>query len=197
MPAGGPAIRCSWGGEEVLAHVARLFGAEALKPLEGLRVLTCSDSFTEAYALTPEVAEAVQALMAAGRVPFSAGLYLGRVRRSRPYFIPSHNLVQEIYRALGRPVRAYTIGEHGLRPYLYGRDALAASLKQCHPPIEAGEVVAIIDEEGWVYGIGLSTKNSCEEAQKAKPNEAIAKNIFDIGWYIRSQTRKERKYKIT
>lgn len=196
MPAGGPTIRCSWGGEEILAHVARLFGEEALRPLEGLQVLICRNSFTEAYALTPEVAEAVKALMAAGRVPFSAGLYIGRLRQARPYFIPSHNLVQEIYRALGRPVRAFTIGEQGIRPYLYGKDVLAASLKQCHPPIEAGEVVAIIDEDGWVYGIGLSTKNNCREARKAKPSEVIAKNVFDVGWYIRSQTRKERKYKI-
>lgn len=190
-------IRCSLGGEEVFEHVERLFGSKALSALEGYTPLYCSGEFTEVYLLKPELVETVRRLLRSGRVPYSAGLYAGRLRISKPRFIPSHILVEKVYRVLGTPVRAVVLAEKGLKTVLYGRDVLRASVMRCFEPVEPEEVLSVLGPDGYVYALALSMVESCRSLEEMKPLDIVAKNIFDLGWYLRGGTKpRESKYKL-
>ena len=193
-------IRCVIDGAECLRvsrEVARLFGKEVADgALKNFAIMVCSDAFVETYALSKEVARVVEVLFSSGYIPYSAGMYLGRLRKARPVFIPSTQLLELLYSTHGL-ARAFMIGESGVRPFLYGKDVLGVSLLKCFPPIEPGEVVGIVGRDGSIYGLGLSTVGSCEEAYRLRGSRrVIARNIFDVGWYIRGISLGERKYKV-
>lgn len=190
-------IKCSLGGEEVFEHVGRLFSSKALSALEGYIPLYCSGGFTEVYLLKPELVEAVRRLLRGGRVPYSAGLYAGRLRAEKPRFIPSHILVEKVYRVLGTPVRAVVLAEEGLKTVLYGRDVLRASVLRCFEPVEPGEVLSVLGPDGYVYALALSRLGSCRSLEEMKPLDVVAKNVFDLGWYLRGGTKpRESKFKL-
>lgn len=193
----GRRLRCSLGGAEVFAHVSRLFGESALGALEGYTPIYCAGIFTEVYLLREPTLEAVELVVRSGRVPYFAGLYAGRLRSSRPTFIPSHILIERVYEHLGRPVRALGASETGVKVVLYGRDLLAESVVSCYEPVEAGEVVSVVGPDGRVYAVGLSRISSCEEVGRLGKTGAVARTIFDLGWYLRGGTvPREAKYRL-
>ena len=63
------------------------------KVIGGLTGLICTGVFTEAYLLTESLLNAVTRLIGSGRVPYAAGIYVGRLRKVRPTFIPSHDFL--------------------------------------------------------------------------------------------------------
>jgi ribosome biogenesis protein Nip4 len=196
MPPKGT-VRCRVGGGELGEEVDRLFGAGALRALAGYVPMYCWSSFTEVYLLREELLEAVDRVLSSGRVPYSAGLYAGRLRRSRPRFIPSHLLVERVYEALGRYVRALEASEQGVRVVLYGRDLLRVSTLRCFEPVERGEVVSVVGTDGRVYALGLSEVDSCSELERLRAEDVVARVIFDLGWYLRGGTvARERKYRV-
>lgn len=190
-------MKCVLGGGEVLAHVSRLYGARALGAIEGYTPLYCSGPFTEVYLLEAQLVGAVETIIESGRVPYFAGVYAGRLRTARPRFIPSHILIERIYKYLGHPIRAFKALEPGVRVVLYGRDLLAESVDSCYEPVEAGEVVSVVGLDGYVYALGLSKVSSCGEMSKLKKADAVAQIIFDLGWYLRGGTApREAKYRV-
>lgn len=196
MPPKGT-VRCRVGGSELEEHVTRLYGAEAIRAIAGYVPMYCWSSFTEVYLLREELLEVVERVLSSGRVPYSAGLYAGRLRRSRPKFIPSHVLVERVYEVLGRYVRAFEAAEQGVKVVLYGRDLLKSSTLRCFEPVERGEVVSVVGTDGRVYALGLSEVSSCSELGKLRAEDAVARVIFDLGWYLRGGTvARERKYKV-
>ena len=193
--AGG--IKCVLGGDRVLKLIEYLLGPDARSIAESLgTVLVCSGEFSEVYLVSNLMADAIATLFKRGYVPYSAGLYAGRLRRSRPEFIPSVSLLQIIYDSVG-PRRAIEVSEEGLKPFLYGNDILRKSVTKCYEPVSRGEVVGILGSDGYVYGVGLSNVDSCSELSKLRDLDEVAKNVFDIGWYLRGGTEpRERKYKV-
>lgn len=200
-------LRCRAGGIEcvvsvdlelkVLNHISRLFGPDVSRYVSSLgRVIVCSGIFSEAYLVSSELLGVVKELFRSGYVPYSVGLYLGRLRFSRPYFIPSVNLLEVIYRRFG-PRRALIVSESGIRPFLYGNDVLKASIISCYEPLSKGDVVGILGSDGYVYGVGLCMISSCSDVGRLKELEVVAKNIFDVGWYLRGGTEaRERMFKV-
>ena len=196
MPPKGT-VRCGLGGGELEEHVTRLYGAGATRVLIGYVPMYCWSSFTEVYLLREELLEAVDKILNSGRVPYSAGLYAGRLRGSRPLFIPSHLLVERVYGVLGRYVRAFEAADQGVRVVLYGRDLLKSSTLRCFEPLEIGEVVSVVGTDGRVYALGLSEVSSCSELEKLGAEDTVARVIFDLGWYLRGGTvARERKYRV-
>ncbi len=190
-------MKCVLGGGEVFAHVARLFGEEALGAVEGYTPVYCFGVFTEVYLLKEPLLGAVELVMRSGRVPYFAGLYAGRLRSSRPAFIPSHILVEKIYRHLGRLVRAVRGSEAGIKAVLYGRDLLAESATSCYEPVELGDVLSVVGPDGRVYAVGLSRISSCEELGRLGRTDTVVKTVFDLGWYLRGGTvPREVKYRL-
>lgn len=158
-------------------------------------LLLCTDRFTEVFILNARMTEAVDKALTYGVTPYSAGLYLGRIRKGKPQFIPSTNILHEIYHETGEVVNALIVAEEGLKPFLYGGDILKKSVINCHEPVRKGDVVAVLGADMLIYGLGLSKIGSCDELGSKKDLEEVASNIFDVGWYIRGEVRKERKYK--
>lgn len=192
----GGGLRCEIGGDEVLAHIVRLYGEGALGALRGYTPMYCSGAFTEVYLLHARLLEAVETILASGRVPYFAGLYAGRLRSARPKFIPSHLVIERVYRHLGRPVRAVRALERGIKAILYGRDLLAESASSCYEPVEEGEVLAVIGPDDYVYAIGVSRVAGCDGVAELKRTEAVAQSVFDLGWYLRGGTvPREAKYR--
>lgn len=173
--------------QHISEHLARKYSKTTL--------LLCTNKLTEVYVLSEALTKIVDEVTAHGITPYSAGLYLGRLRKGAPRFIPSTNILQEIYRETGELVNALVVTEEGLKPFLYGGDILRKSVVGCYPPVRRGDVVAILGTDKIVYGLGLSKIDSCEELEKKRELDEAASNIFDVGWYIRGEARKERKYK--
>jgi len=185
--AGGIECRIT-DGEEVLSHFKRLFGEYSIRVISELgNIMICSGVFTEAYILPKNLVTTVIKLFTSGYVPYSAGLYVGRLRRLKPRFIPSINALYIIYKNIGLK-RALMVSEEGLKPFLYGNDILKMSVIKCFEPIDKDEVVGIVGSDKYVYGIGLSTISSCEEIKKLKDVDVVAYNVFDVGWYLRGGT---------
>ncbi len=158
-------------------------------------ILSCEGRLTEIFILSEELTKVVDKIIAQGLTPYSAGLYLGRLRKGKPSFIPSINILQEIYQETGEVVNALVVAEEGLKPFLYGGDVLRKSVVSCHQPLKKGDVVAILGTDMRVYGLGISKIDGCEELERRKDLDEVASNLFDVGWYIRGEARKERKYK--
>ncbi|MCD6084777.1 MAG: hypothetical protein J7J20_04470, partial [Desulfurococcales archaeon] len=159
--AGG--ILCVLGDRKVLKFIENLFGRDARAIVEKLgNPLICSGEFTQLYLVSDLLASAAAVLFRKNYVPYSAGLYAGRLRKRPPRFIPSANLLQLIYDALG-PRRAIEVSEEGIKPFLYGNDILKKSVLKCYEPVSRSEVVGIIGSDGYVYGVGLSNLQSCKE----------------------------------
>jgi ribosome biogenesis protein Nip4 len=74
---------------------------------------------------------------------------------------------------------------------------LRASVLECFEPLSKGEVVGIVGEDGFVYGVGLSVIDSCQEIEGLRNVDVVAENVFDVGWYLRGGTKaRERKFKV-
>jgi len=158
-------------------------------------LMICEGIFKEAYLLDERVKQLVEKLLEVGKVPYSAGLYIGRLRRKRPTFIPSVNLLNKLHLILKRPYRALVVKKEGIKPFLYGKDILKASVVGCYAPIIKGDVIAVFGEDKQVYGIGLSTISSCNEIKDLKRTDPVAIHVFDVGWYLRGGTEpRERMY---
>ncbi len=195
-------IKCFFGGDQVVEAVYKFFnGALPMEEVEGLLTgytpLICEGVFREAYLLSKDVLEPVNILLKSGKIPYAAGMYVGRLRRREPYFIPSTDFLQYVYSSLGRVFKALIVGREGLKPFLYGKDVLKASVRKCIPPIKKSDIVGIVGEDEYVYGLGLSTIENCNEISSLRRTDPVAINIFDVGWYLRGGTEaREKKYRI-
>ncbi len=181
----------------VLELISYLLGSDASTLLSELgKIMVCKGIFSEVYIISNDLVEAIKIIFSKGYVPYSAGLYIGRIRRSRPQFVPSVNLLQLIYERLG-PRRALIVSEEGLKPFLYGNDILRKSVVKCYEPLNKDEVVGIVSNDGYVYGIGLSVVEGCKDLNALNELDLVAKNIFDVGWYLRGGTEaRERMLKV-
>ncbi|MEM2207286.1 MAG: hypothetical protein QXG17_01145 [Sulfolobales archaeon] len=190
-------MKCWLGGDEVLKHISRLYGSEATGAIRGYTPLYCFGSFTEVYLVKDQLVEVVEAVLRSGRIPYFAGMYGGRLRPTKPGFIPSHMLVERVYEFLGHPVRAVKALEQGIKVALYGRDLLAESVALCFEPVEFGEVISVVGPDGYVYAVGLSKVSSCEEVAMLRKKDVVVRTVFDLGWYLRGGTTpREPKYKL-
>ncbi len=159
------------------------------------KFLICSALFTEVYLVTDQLLQAVKALWRANRNPYSAGLYVGRLRKSKPHIIPSVMLANAVFSKLETYKNSVAISEEGLKPFLYGKDVLKASVVRTYPKIVPNNYVFVLGLDGQVYGLGISRVGE-EEMGKLRDDEVVVRNVFDVGWYLRGGTEpRERKYK--
>jgi len=180
----------------VLGEVGRLFNEDASMLLGSLNIVICSGMFDEVYAVNNALHRVFNDLVRGGRYPYSVGLYVGRLRRLRPHFIPSVMLAEFIYGKLRYFVNAVKVSLNGLKPFLYGNDILKESVTNYFPKVVRGRVTFVIGPDNYVYGLGISTVNDYE-IKGLKPTDVVVKNVFDVGWYVRGGTEvREKKFKV-
>ncbi len=182
---------------KILSELHMLFQndvAELLKPYS--RLIICSALFAESYLISDKLMKAVTKLWGVSRNPYCAGIYLGRLRRSKPYLIPSAMLASAVFSKLGSYVNSVVVSESGLKPFLYGKDILKASVIKTYPKIVSGNYTFVLGSDGYVYGVGIA-EVSGEEVGGLKDLDLVVRNVFDVGWYLRGGTEpRERKFKI-
>ncbi|MFN3268351.1 MAG: hypothetical protein ACK416_03720 [Zestosphaera sp.] len=192
----GAEVRCRETSlQEILEELPQHITEYLTRKYARATLLLCSNKITEVFILSEVIAEVVGRVVAQGLTPYSAGFYVGRLRKSKPRFIPSINLLQEMLREAGELINAFVVADEGLKPFLYGGDILRKSVVGCYEPVRRGEIVAVLGTDKIVYGLGLSRVEGCEELKSMKDLEEVASNVFDVGWYIRGEARGERKYK--
>lgn len=167
---------------------------EALTPYE--RLIICSGIFSEAYFVSDALLEVVKMLWERGRNPYCVGVYAGRIRKHKPYIVPSITLANIIFSKLGTYTNSVVVSEDGLKPFLYGKDVLKASVIKTYPKLIPNGYAFIVGPDGQVYGLGIA-KVSDEELPQLNNNEVVVRNVFDVGWYLRGGTNpREKKFKI-
>lgn len=184
-------------GSRITSELQSLFQVDVvglLKPYS--RLVLCTALFTEVYLISDELLNIIKKLWSAGRNPYSAGIYLGRLRRRKPYLIPSTMLANTVFSRLGRYVNSVVVSDSGLKPFLYGKDVLKASVIKAYPKILEGNPTFILGSDGYVYGVGIAVVSS-EDLERLDESEVVVKNVFDVGWYLRGGTEpRERKFKV-
>lgn len=180
----------------VLSELKRVFGVdvtELLSPYSEL--LLCSGLFTEVYLVSSDLLGVVNVLRRSGRVPYCVGIYVGRFRGRKPYLIPSTMLANIVFSRLGRYVSTVVVSDEGLKPFLYGRDVLKASVTKVYPKLRRKDIAFVVGSDGYVYGVGISLVDDSTINDLGR-NDVVIKNVFDVGWYLRGGTEpREKKFK--
>ena len=68
--------------------------------------------------------------------------------------------------------------------FSYGRSILKEGVVEIHPDLERGERVLVMDYSGYCLGIASLSVDAAKISRLA-PEKLVAKNLADIGWYIR------------
>ncbi len=192
-------IRCYFTTyDEILKKVSNALEVRvASELLPEYTVMICEGEFAEAYLVSKELKDLVNSILSSGRFPYSAGIYVGRLRRSKPFIIPSVDFLTLLYELKHEYFKAIKILDEGLKPFLYGKDILRESVVECFPPLSNGDVIGVVGIDGYVYGVAQSKVSNCDEILKLNPKDVVATNVFDVGWFLRGETRvKEKKFKI-
>lgn len=184
-------------GSRIRSELQSLFQVDVVGLLNPYSMLVlCTALFTEAYLVSDELLSIIKKLWSASRNPYSAGIYLGRLRRRKPCLIPSTMLASAVFSRLGRYVNSVVVSDSGLKPFLYGRDVLKASVIKAYPKILEGNPTFVLGIDGYVYGVGIAAASS-EDLERLNESEVVVKNVFDVGWYLRGGTKpREKKFKI-
>lgn len=181
---------------KILSELYMLFQNNVIELLSPYnKLIICSGLFTESYLVSNQLMSAITKLWSAGRNMYCAGIYLGRLRRFKPYLIPSTMLANAVFSKLGSYVNSVVLSESGLKPFLYGRDVLKASVIKTYPKIRSGNYVFVLGSDGYAYGVGLAEVGD-EEFNRLGELDVVVRNVFDVGWYLRGGTEpRERKFK--
>ncbi len=152
--------------------LADSFGEEALNVLRGGEIYAVEAYWVELHLLGAEVEKLTGIIGRLGRHPYSAGLFLGWVRRGS--FTPSLPLIQLIVGIAERGV-VYVSEKAGML-FLYGRDILCSSVLR----VKGGkprrrQLVIVANKRGEALGLGVFEKKG----------SVCVENKLDLGWYLR------------
>jgi ribosome biogenesis protein Nip4 len=104
-------------------------------------------------------------------------------------------LANTVFSRLGRYVSTVVVSDEGLKPFLYGRDVLKASVTNVYPKLRRKDIAFVVGSDGYVYGVGISLVDDSTINDLGR-NDVVVKNVFDVGWYLRGGTEpREKKFK--
>ena len=79
------------------------------------------------------------------------------------------------------------LSAHGATLFTYGRSILKESVVEINSNLERGSKVIVLDENSECLGLAELSVNALK-VDKLRQEKLVAKNISDIGWYIRQKT---------
>ncbi len=148
------------------------FGERTLDVLREGEIYAARAYWIELHLVSPGLEELITLLGRLGRHPYSAGLFLGWIRRRK--FHPSLPLIQRITGLADKGI--VRVAEKASQLFLYGRDVLCGSIKGFvggRP--RKGQLVIIANELGEPLGLGVFRGGK----------EVCVENKLDLGWYLR------------
>ncbi|MCI4457183.1 MAG: hypothetical protein JHC19_03800 [Desulfurococcaceae archaeon] len=118
------------------------------------------------------------------------GIFIGSIIKKR--FVPSPHLLEIIYRSINKIRGAVSAEKDGVKNFLYGKDLLYRSLKDLYPPLEKGDIIAVLDKDDYsVIGVGELLEDLEKimilKRDKRYENMPIVANVMDLGIYLRAQ----------
>ncbi len=181
--------------EMIASRLTECFQADVLELMAPYNeLIICSNGFSEVYLVSDKLLDVYLKLASKGRYPYCIGIYAGRL--SKGILIPSTMLADKVFKKLGTYVNSVEVSDTGLKPFLYGKDVLKASVTRTYPRLIKGRYAFVVGRDGYVYGLGISVVDE-GELPYLRPNDVVIKNVFDAGWYLRGGTTpREKKYKL-
>lgn len=76
------------------------------------------------------------------------------------------------------------VSKHGAELFTYGRSILKEGVVSLKPSLKRGQRVIVKDQDGNALGLAMLTVDGFMRTRIGK-EKLIAKNLVDIGWYIR------------
>ncbi len=111
----------------------------------------------------------------------SVGVWVGEVKEEN--FNPSLELMQLIAPHIRG--RTMYLTERGSQIFVYGHNVLAQSVKKVTRDVSKNDIVLVRSFEGLPIGMAKILENP-KKIRKMNDDEVFAKNLLDVGWYIRS-----------
>jgi ribosome biogenesis protein Nip4 len=111
--------------------------------------------------------------------PFSLGLFFGKVLKNK--FRPSLSIIDRLNEFTHSKI---TVSRQGAESFTYGRSIIRESVLDIPEDLKREQRVLILDEKGVCIGLAKLSVDSAKINRLAK-DRLVAKNLMDIGWYIR------------
>ena len=111
--------------------------------------------------------------------PSSMGIWLGDMSNNR--FRVSIAVIERLARLTDREL---VVSRRGAESFTYGKSILRESVVHLTPGLKRGQRVIVKNEHGDCLGLAAL---SVDEArlERLGPEKLVAKNLVDIGWFIR------------
>ncbi len=107
------------------------------------------------------------------------GIWLGEIVKER--FRLSISVLEQLSQLTSSIL---TVSHQGAQSFTYGRGILKESVKELPMGLVRGQKVIVVNSDGECLGLGMLSVDSDKIDQLAK-DRLVAKNLADIGWYIR------------
>lgn len=173
------------GGREVRRAleqcVAENFGVKALEFLKDKKILVSVAERREVFLANNEQFEIYNELVEHGRYPYFIGLFAGiLLGRGTVKIRPSLDLFEKLFKIASS--NAIVITDKAVENILYGKDLLVEGVERILEPI--GPYPLLVNRSYEVVGLGELILPPLMWGE-AKPNDVVARNIMDKGWYLR------------
>ena len=111
--------------------------------------------------------------------PYSLGLFFGKMTHGE--FRPSLSIIHRLNEVSDNKLM---VSRQGAESFTYGRSILSESVVYITQGLHRGQRVIVLNEAGECLGLAKLSVDSVKVDRLAK-DRLVAKNLVDIGWYIR------------
>ncbi len=111
--------------------------------------------------------------------PQSLGIWVGDLSPSRFTFA-----ISILDRLVGLTKNLIVVSRQGAEALTYGRSILKHSVMETGQDLKRGQYVLVMNENGECLGLAVLSVDT-EKLHRLSPKELVAKNVMDVGWYIR------------
>jgi len=185
--------------EQLITIITKIINANVLRELidrDFKRMIALSGPYSELYVINEkQLTLILDILINTNRHPYYAGMYIAKINKK----INERKTIREedIKISLTFTELAFTkfnlrksvivVNDWGEKLALYGRDIMAGSIIDMHPPILKGKLVIIANRMSEFIGIGtpLYNYNEIIEIRNKQPTQIVIRNEVDLGWYLR------------
>jgi len=147
-----------------------------------LEKLTQKNRYPNIYLISNELSKIIDKLNENDNIVFG-GLYFGFIKKGR--FFLSLEGVEFLYKNnIFSDFKKLYVNGKGEKSILYGNDILKNMIIKNPSNLKKDDFLVIFNELKKIIALGRSFIDN-ENIQNLKPNESIANNLTDRGWYLR------------
>jgi len=111
--------------------------------------------------------------------PQSLGTWVGDLSSGRFTFA-----ISVLDRLVGLTKNLIVVSREGAEALTYGKSILKHSVKETGQGLKRGQYVLVMNGNGECLGLAVMSVDT-DKLHRLSPKELVAKNVMDVGWYIR------------